>query len=92
MVEDGFYIEAATIIEAVRNKKGRVKSLCYNSKQRNKKGLFGLVSEVCKSNLSSWGRLNSLPFLAYDLLEQTLHNLLLLKSEKRGKVCVSVIE
>lgn len=48
MSQDGFYKEAALILEAVRGGKGRIKSLCYNSKHRNKQGLFALVSEALK--------------------------------------------
>jgi hypothetical protein len=51
MAGDGFYYEAASIIESVRSGKGRIKSLCFNSRHRNKKGIFAVVTEVCKSRL-----------------------------------------
>lgn len=49
MSQDGFYWEAASIVEKVRAGQARIKSLCYASKHRNKKGLFAIVTEVCKS-------------------------------------------
>lgn len=56
MPNDGLYYEAARIIVAVRGAKARLKGLCYNSKQRNKKALMAITSEVLKRNPSR-GRL-----------------------------------
>lgn len=52
MSNDGFYYEAASILESVRNGKGRIKSLCYNCRHRNKVGIFAIVTECCKSIIS----------------------------------------
>lgn len=51
MFNDGLYYEAASIVESVKGGKGRIKTLCYNSKYQNKKALFALVSETCKCTL-----------------------------------------
>ncbi len=49
MPSDHLYYEAAKIIEAVSASKGTIRSLCYSSKFSNKRILFALVSETCKS-------------------------------------------
>ena len=46
---DGFYYEAARIVAGVLEGKARIKNLCYNSKQRNKKALFAITTETLKS-------------------------------------------
>lgn len=81
MTTDGFYHEAASIVEKVRNGKGRIKSLCYNSKHRNKKGLFAVVTEVLKRK--SLDRAAKLNMLDYALLEETLQKAKFFETEKK---------
>lgn len=49
MPTDALYFEAARIVSVVSASKGTIKSLCFGSKYSNKKALFALVSETCKS-------------------------------------------
>lgn len=53
MPTDSLYYEAARITSLVAESKGTIRNLCYNSKYNNKKALFALVSETCKSKAIS---------------------------------------
>jgi len=49
MPSDALYFEAAKIVSNVSASKGTIKNLCFGSSYNNKKALFALVSETCKS-------------------------------------------
>lgn len=51
---DAFYYEAAKIISTVQKGTGRIKSLCYASKHRNKPGLLALVTMAYSRNKKAW--------------------------------------
>jgi hypothetical protein len=76
MANDGLYFEAASIVDSVRNGKGRIKTLCYSSNFRNKKALFALVSETCKN---------------YKLLNEALEKAMFFKAEKKVTVGKSIL-